>query len=143
MHPLGVDAHKWVHEAVALDQAGREVARRRVPNAAVGRQDLRAWATGLGGEDAPRRWGIEGVWGYGRGVAQHLVAAGEAVYALRPRWTAEARKRAPKPDKSDVRDALVVARLVLQDAAASPRSLQFRRRPELETLRGCIRAARP
>jgi transposase len=100
MHPLGVDAHKWVHEAVALDQAGREVARRRVPNAAVGRQDLRAWATGLGGEDAPRRWGIEGVWGYGRGVAQHLVAAGEAVYALRPRWTAEARKRAPKPDKA-------------------------------------------
>src|SRR5215213_10167858 len=67
MHTLGVDAPKRVHEAVALDPAGREAGRRRVPNTAAGWRDLRAWATGLGGEDAPRRWGIEGAWGYGRG----------------------------------------------------------------------------
>jgi transposase len=120
MHTLGVDAHERVHEAVALDPAGREVGRRRVPNTAAGWRDLLAWATGLGGEDAPRRWGIEGAWGYGRGLAQHLVAAGEAVYEVSPRWTAEARKSARKPGKSDALDAVAVARLVLQDAAALP-----------------------
>ena len=79
MHTIGVPAHKRVHAAVALDQAGRVVGRRRVPNTAAGWRELLAWATGLGGEDAPRRWGIEGAWGYGRGLAQHLVAAGETV----------------------------------------------------------------
>ena len=36
MLTLGVDAHKGVHEAVALDDAGRECGRRRVPNRAAG-----------------------------------------------------------------------------------------------------------
>jgi len=49
MHTLGVDAHKRVHEAVALDTAGREVGRRRVPNTAAGWRDLLAWATELRG----------------------------------------------------------------------------------------------
>jgi transposase len=120
MHTLGVDAHKRVHEAVALDDAGREAGRRRVPNTAAGWRELLTWAAGLGGEGAPRRWGIEGAWGYGRGLAQHLVAAGETVYEVSPRWTAEARKSARKPGKSDVLDALAVARLVLQDAAELP-----------------------
>ena len=57
MLTLGVDAHKRVHEAVALDDAGREVGRRRVPNSAAGWGDLLAWAAGLG---APRRWGDRG-----------------------------------------------------------------------------------
>ena len=116
---IGVDAHKRVHEAVALDAAGREVGRRRVVNSAAGWQELLAWATGLGAATA-RGWGIEGAWGYGRGLAQHLVAAGEAVYEVSPRWTAQARKSARKPGKSDALDALAVARLVLQAAATLP-----------------------
>ena len=94
---LGVDAHKRVHEAVALDEAGREIGRQRVPNSAAGWRDLLAWATGLG---APRRWGIEGAWGYGRGLAQHLVEAEETVYEVSPRWTAQGRKSARRPGKS-------------------------------------------
>ena len=117
MLTLGVDAHKRLHEAVALDDAGREVGRRRVPNSAAGWRELQAWAAGLGG---PRRWGIEGAWGYGRGLAQHLVEAGETVYEVSPRWTAEGRKRARRPGKSDALDALAVARLVLGEAATLP-----------------------
>jgi transposase len=120
MHTLGVDAHKGVHEAVALDAAGQAVGRRRVPNSAAGWRDLVAWAHGLGGADAPRRRGIEGAWGYGRGLAQHLVAAGETVYEVSPQWTAEARKRARKPGKSDALGALAVARLVRGEAASLP-----------------------
>jgi transposase len=120
MHTIGVDAHKRVHEAVALDQAGREVGRRRVPNSAAGWRELLAWAAGLGEAEGPRRWGIEGAWGYGRGLAQRLVAEGETVHEVSPRWTAEARKSARRPGKSDALDALAVARLVLQDATTLP-----------------------
>ncbi len=120
MHSIGVDAHKRVHAAVALDAAGQSLGRRRVANSTAGWRELLTWAAALGGGDAPRRWGIEGAWGYGRGLAQHLVAAGESVSEVSPRWTAEARKRARKPGKSDVLAALDVARLVLQDAAALP-----------------------
>jgi transposase len=117
MLTLGIDAHKRVHAAVALDAAGREVGRRQVPNSAAGWRDLLAWAAALG---EARRWGVEGAWGYGRGLAQHLVAAGETVYEVSPRWTAEGRKRARRPGKSDALDALAVARLVLGEAATLP-----------------------
>ena len=120
MLTLGVDAHKRVHEAVALDEAGRERGRRRVPNTAAGWHELLAWAAELDGPEAPRRWGVEGAWGSGRGLAQHLVEAGEAVFEVSPRWTAEAGKSARRPGKSDALDALAVARLVLQDAATLP-----------------------
>ena len=120
MLTIGVDAHKRVHEAVALDAVGQERGRRRVPNSAAGWHELLAWAAGAGGAEGPRRWGIEGAWGSGRGLAQHLVAAGEPVYEVSPRWTAEARKSARRPGKSDALDALAVARLVLQDATTLP-----------------------
>ena len=48
MLTVGVDAHKHVNMAVAIDAAGREVARWR---------QLAAWAAALG--EGPR-WGIEG-----------------------------------------------------------------------------------
>jgi hypothetical protein len=80
MLTLGVDAHKRVHAAVALDDAGREVGRRRAANRATGWRDLQVWAAGL---EVSRRWGVEGAWGYGRGLAQHLVGAQEAVYGDR------------------------------------------------------------
>jgi transposase len=120
MLTIGVDAHKRVHAAVALDAAGQAVGRRRVANSAAGWQALLAWAAGLGAAAGPRRWGIEGAWGYGRGLAQHLVAAGEAVYEVSPRWTAQARKSARPPGKSDALDALAVARLVLREAGTLP-----------------------
>jgi transposase len=120
MLTLGVDAHKRVHEAVALDEAGRERGRRRVPNTAAGWHELLAWAAGLDGPEAPRRWGIEGAWGYGRGLAQHLVEAGEAVFEVSPRWTAAGRKSARRPGKSDALDALAVALLVRREAATLP-----------------------
>ncbi len=117
MITIGVDAHKRVHMAVALDAAGREVARWRGANSADGWQQLLVWSTALG---ARCRWGIEGAWNYGRGLAHHLVAAGAEVYEVNPRWTALERQRARKPDKSDRLDARAVALLVWREAAALP-----------------------
>ena len=113
MITLGVDAHKGVHVAGALNRAGQEVARWRGRNSPNGWQALGAWAAALAGD---RQWGIEGAWKYGRGLAQHLVAAGEAVHEVNPRWTAAGRRRARRPGKSDASAAHAVALLVWREA---------------------------
>ena len=118
MVTIGVDAPKQVHAAVALDEAGQGLGHWRGPNSRAGWLALHAWAVGLGG---PRQWGIEGAWNDGRGLAQHLVETGEVVYESTPRWTAEGRRRARTPGKSDALDAQAVARLVQREAATLPR----------------------
>ena len=53
MLTIGVDAHKRVNMAVAIDAAGREVARWRGPNSVAGWQQLAAWAAALGQDGCP------------------------------------------------------------------------------------------
>ena len=114
MLTIGVDAHKRVLVAVALDHAGREVAHWRGENTADGWRALAAWGTALADTC---QWGVEGAWNYGRGLAQHLVATGATVYEVNARLTAEGRRRARRPDKSDRLDARAVARAVQREAA--------------------------
>ena len=113
MITVGVDAHKHVHAAVAVDDTGRELAHWRGPNTAAGWQQLADWAAALG---APARWGIEGAWNYGRGLAQFLVAGGAAVYEVNARWTAAGRRQARRQGKSDHGDARAVALFVWREA---------------------------
>ena len=118
MVTLGVDAHKRIHVGVALDEAGREIAQWRGQNSSVGWQDLLEWALGL--DAGPRQWGIEGAWNYGRGLAQHLVEAGETVFEVNSRWTAAGRRRARQTAKTDRLDARAVAHWVRQEAPRLP-----------------------
>jgi transposase len=115
---IGVDAHKRIHVGLALDDAGQEIGHWRGPNSTAGWRQLQQWATDLGG---PREWGIEGAWSYGRGLAQHLVAAGELVYEINTRWTAVGRRSARRPGKTDRLDASSVALLVRREATSLPR----------------------
>ncbi len=117
MLTVGVDAHKRTNMAVAIDVAGREVARWRGPNTVAGWQEVAAWATALGPEV---RWGIEGAWNYGRGLAQFLVEAGATVYEVNARWTAAGRRRARRPGKSDGLDARAIALVVGREAGTLP-----------------------
>ena len=118
MITIGVDAHKGVHVALALDEAGQELSEWQGLNNAAGWKAISEWAASL---ESSRQWGIEGAWGYGRNLAQHLVAAEETVYEVNPRWTAMGRRSARKPGKTDRLDARAVALLVRQEASALPR----------------------
>jgi transposase len=100
-----------------LDDAGRALSEWRGPNSELGWRRFQQWAHALGTE---RRIGIEGAWGYGRGLAQHLVAAGEMVHEVNPRWTAQGRRSARRPEKSDRQDARAVALFIQREAPSLP-----------------------
>lgn len=117
MITIGVDAHKRVQQAVAIDETGREIGRWRGVTTPAAAQQVAAWAAGL----APAHcWGIEGSHQYGRVLAQHLVGAGEAVVEVNPRLTAGMRHGSRQRGKSDHLDALAVARVVAQEGDALP-----------------------
>ncbi len=117
MITIGVDAHKRVHVALALDAAGRKLGSWQGPNSPLGWYELQVWSVGLGEE---RQWGIEGAWSYGRGLAQQLVAQGETVYEINSRWTAAGRRGARRSGKTDRLDAAAVAAFVRQEAPGLP-----------------------
>jgi transposase len=123
---LGVDAHKQVHAAVALNELGREIGKWRGDNTVTQWHALEMWAASLGQEE--RQWAVEGAWGYGRGLAQFLVAQGERVYEVNPRWTARERRHARSMSKNDRLDARAVARCVLREETLLPQI-----RPDDET----------
>jgi transposase len=106
---LGVDAHKAIHVSVAVDEAGRELGEWRGPNTADGWTSLARWAADFGPDCW---WGIEGAWGNGRGLAQHLVALGFTAFEASPHWTTRLRRSNRSQGKSDRLDAHRCARAV-------------------------------
>ena len=114
MISVGVDTHKALHVAVALDEFGRELSVWQGGNTEREWSRFGRWLEQLGAE---RQVGVEGAWSYGRGLAQSLVGAGERVYEVNARWTAAGRRTARQRDKSDHHDAHQVALFVHREAA--------------------------
>jgi transposase len=112
---VGVDTHRDVHVAVAVDHLGRRLDDLEIPTTAAGYQALLDWARGFGEIDAV---GVEGTNSYGAGLTRALDAAGVAVVeVVRPN-----RQKRRLQGKSDPLDAEHAARAVLSgDAVAAPR----------------------
>ena len=116
MVTIGVDAHKRVHQAVALDSAGRLLGSWRGANTPEHWQ--RCCAGPRPGQPAPvgRRRRVE-LWARPRPLPRRPRRDRLRDY---PRWTAKQRRRARKPGKSDHLDAHAVAKLVHEEAATLP-----------------------
>src|SRR5439155_7155421 len=103
---VGVDTHRDVHVAVALDQLGRRLGEIELTTTRAGYQRLLAWAEQFGAVEA---FGIEGTGCYGAGLARHLRACKVLVIeVMRPNRQTRRRK-----DKSDPADAEAAARACL------------------------------
>jgi transposase len=113
---VGVDTHKFVHVAVALDARGRRLGALTVAADPGGYEQLLEWARGLGELD---RFGVEGCGSYGQGLVSFLRRHGlRPVEAGRP----DRRDRRNR-GKSDTIDAENAARAVLAGTAnAVPKS---------------------
>ena len=113
---IGVDTHKDVHAAFAINGLGAQLGAMTIPANPKGYRDLEAWAMSLG---VVRAIGIEGTGSYGAGLCRFLRARGcEVLEVNRPN-----RQLRHKKGKSDTVDAESAARAVLSgQATASPKS---------------------
>ncbi|MDP9403777.1 MAG: IS110 family transposase [Actinomycetota bacterium] len=109
---VGIDTHKDLHVAVALDALGRRLDELVAPTTAAGYRQLHRWASDLGTVQA---FGVEGTGSYGAGLARHLRRAGGRVIEVnRPDRSTRHRK-----GKSDPIDAEAAARAVLSGTATA------------------------
>ncbi len=131
MITVGVDTHKDIHVAVALDGLGRRLGTLSVPTSLAGYKELVAWANGFGPLE---RAGVEGTGSFGSGLARFLRAKGIEVFeVIRPK-----RRDQYRSGKSDPIDAEAAARAVLAGTATGrPKGTDG----EVEMIRA-LRAAR-
>ena len=107
---IGVDPHKRVVSAVALDGRGGVLGHWHGETSRRGLEALQAWAA----EQAPGAiWAIEGSTGLGRRLTVALLAAGAEVREVCASRTADRRRRRPGRGKSDRVDAEAIARELL------------------------------
>ena len=113
---VGVDTHKFVHGAVAIDHLGTRLANCSVSADRAGYAELLAWARALGRIEA---FGIEGTGSYGVGLASYVRRQ-----ALRVVEVSHCDRRKRRNNgKSDTLDAESAARSVLAGlATAVPKS---------------------
>src|SRR5918912_3627205 len=107
---IGVDPHKRVLSAVALDSRGGLLGAWHGATSSRGLAARRQWAAARA-PDA--RWAIEGSNRLGRPLALALVEAGAEVREVCPTRTAERRRQRPGRGKSDAVDAEAIARELL------------------------------
>ena len=121
----GVDTHKHIHVAAAVDAAGRLLGTASFAADRHGYARLLGWLGSLG---AVVRVGVEGTGSYGAGLTRHLAAGGiDVVEVNRP--NRQARRRRGKTDTVDAESA---ARAALNgDATSVPKSAD-----------GCVEAIR-
>ncbi len=113
---VGVDTHKHLHVAVALDELGARLGELTIGADSVGYAALAAWSEQLG---RPRIFGVEGTGSYGAGLASFLRRRGYKIVEV-DRGDRRGRRA---NGKSDTLDAEAAARAVLAGSAgAIPKS---------------------
>ena len=139
---IGVDPHKHVLGAVALDERGGLLGRWHGEASSRGTEALLAWA---GGQAPGAAWAIEGSNRLGRRLALALLDAGADVRDVCPTRTADRRRRRPGRGKSDAVDAEAIARELLAHSDL-PRAFkgagEGRPDPRREELAVLVRARR-
>ena len=122
---IGVDTHKDVNVAAAVDEAGRTIgceqpASISVPTTPQGNSDLLDWARSLG--ETVVAFAVEGTGSYGASLTRFLQAKGQIVVeATRPKREDKELRRSL--GKSDAIDALLAAqRLHRLELRISPKS---------------------
>lgn len=114
MMVLGADTHKRSHTVAAVSEAtGRVSTDRTVPATRRAFGDLLVWVCGL--EDPDRVWAIEDCRHVSGALERFLLARGERVVRVPPKLMAGARTSGRERGKSDVIDAVAIARAAIRE----------------------------
>src|SRR3954467_6951368 len=110
---IGADTHKHTHTVAAVDAAtGRMIADRTARARRRSFDDLLRWARGVGAE---RVWAIEDSRHVSGALERFLLVRGERVVRVAPKLMADARRSARERGKSDVIDAVAIARAAIRE----------------------------
>lgn len=124
---IGVDVHKYSLSAVAVDEVGRQLDCLETSDAA----ELLSWSKRVGRR---RLWALEDCRHVTRGLERTLQQQRQRLVRVPPRLTAPERRRGRVRGKSDLIDALAIARAALREPRLdSPRPEEARLR-ELKLL---------
>jgi transposase len=104
-----LDSHKSSLAVGVIDELGRVLAAREFANDERGHDSLLAWIDRHGME---RSIGIEGSGSYGAGLARRLIERNEQVFEVPAFISHRERKKRPARGKSDIDDAIAIARVV-------------------------------
>jgi transposase len=108
---IGVDAHKYTHTLVAVDELGRELAAKTLAATADGHLVALAWSARW----PSRRWALEDCRHLTRTLEADLLRAGEQVVRVPTQMMAGVRRSARARGKSDAIDALAIARAACRE----------------------------
>jgi len=115
---VGIDSHKSSLAVAVLDDLGRLVGVREFANNPEEHEKLRSWIEAHG---AARLIGVEGSGNYGARLTRHLLKSGEDVREVPAFLSHRERKKSPSRGKSDVQDALAIARVTARgDGLSAP-----------------------
>jgi transposase len=110
---LGADTHKVSHSVGVVGAAtGQVIDDKTVAAKRHGFEELLVWARGLSGQ---RVWAIEDCRHVSGALERFLIARGERVVRVAPKLMAGARRSARERGKSDLIDAVQVARAALRE----------------------------
>lgn len=114
---VGIDPHKRSVTVGVVDPVGVVVATATFDNRSDGIVALLAWLAGLAGQVV--RVGVEGSAGHGRHAAGALMGAGYDTREVPARRTAQ-RRRARRRPKTDIEDAVAIARATAAEPSLGP-----------------------
>jgi transposase len=110
---IGADTHKHSHTVAAVDAVtGRALGDRTARARRRSFDDLLRWARGVGAE---RVWTIEDCRHVSGALERFLLVRGERVVRVAPKLMADARRSARERGKSDVIDAVAIARAAIRE----------------------------
>src|SRR6266496_5990224 len=109
---IGVDSHKGSLAAAVVDELGKLIEATEFPNHPKGHDAFLAWVRA---QPEDRRIGVEGSLNYGAALTRRLLSCGEDVREVPASLTHAERRKRRSQGKSDLIDAVAIARVVARE----------------------------
>lgn len=127
---IGIDAHTGEHTALAVNRFEEECGRLTFPNTHDGIARFLAWLPTLDERRTNVMIGIEGGGTERHALVRSLVSSYEHVYEINPLYTKQRRDYGTNGDKSDIRDAKLIAEVLTKKVMELPKIAAHQVTPE-------------
>lgn len=139
---VGIDIHSLEHTALAINRFEEEIGSISFTNSRKGISQFFSWLTKTQNRNSTFTdaiIGVEGSGGYGRLLSSYLVANYQHVYEVNPLYTKQRREFGTRRDKSDRKDAKLIAEVLTKKLSQLPKIKKREDSEILHTLRELVR----